>query len=62
MACIEAGTGLDWLVDPGDKSVLVFKPQQFPEIESEGDKLPVMESLSVLELSTGEPFSWLSLN
>jgi len=62
MVCLEVGTQLAWLVDPEDESVLVFKPQQFPEMKSEGDKLPVLESLSMLELSAGELFSWLSLN
>lgn len=62
MVCLEVGTQLVWLVDPEDESVLVFKPQQFPEMKSEGDKLPVLESLSMLELSAGELFSWLSLN
>lgn len=61
MACLEAGTQLGWLVDPEDESVLVFQPQQFPEMKSEGDTLPVLEPLSMLALSAGELFSWLSL-
>jgi len=61
MVCLEAGTQLGWLVDPEDESVLVFQPQQFPEMKSEGDTLPVLEPLSMLALSAGELFSWLSL-
>jgi len=60
MVCLEAGTQLAWLVDPEDESVLVFKPQQFPEMKSEQDRLPVLEILPRLELSAGEVFSWLS--
>ncbi|AMA09213.1 Uma2 family endonuclease [Picosynechococcus sp. PCC 73109] len=61
MVCLEAGTQLAWLVDPEDESVLVFKPQQFPEMKSEADVLPVLESLSLLELSASELFGWLHL-
>lgn len=62
MICLQAGTQLAWLVDPEDESVLIFKNQQFPEMKSGGDRLPVMESLSMLELSAGELFNWLNLN
>lgn len=62
MVCLQAGTQLAWLIDPDDESVLVFRPQQFPEIKSEGDKLPVLEPLSMVELSSTGLFSWLSLD
>ncbi len=61
MVCLEAGTQLAWLVDPEDESVLVFKPQQFPEMKSATNILPVLESLSLLELSASELFGWLHL-
>ena len=61
MVCLESGTQLAWLVDPDDESVLIFKPQQFPEMKSEGDTLPVLEQLSMLGLSARELFSWLSI-
>ena len=62
MFCLQAGTQLAWLIDPDDESVLILKPQQFPEIKSGGDTLPVLDSLSTLELSVGQIFSWLSLD
>nr|WP_237269989.1 Uma2 family endonuclease [Synechocystis sp. CACIAM 05] len=62
MVCLEAGTQLAWLVDPEDESVLIFQPQQFPAMKSEGDQLTVLESLSTLALSPAELFSWLSLD
>ncbi len=62
MVCLQAGTQLAWLIDPEDESVLILKPQQFPEIKSEGDTLPVLESLSMLELPARELFSWLSFD
>lgn len=61
MICLEAGTQLAWLVDPEDESVLVLKPHQFPEMKSEGDILPVLEILPMLELSVEVLFSWLNL-
>jgi Uma2 family endonuclease len=62
MACLQAGTQLAWLVDPEDESVLIFRSQQFPEMKSEGDRLPVLEQLSALDLSVADLFSWLSLD
>lgn len=62
MVCLQAGTQLAWLIDPEDESVLIFKPQQFPEIKSDGDALPVLGPLSMLELSADALFRWLSLD
>jgi len=61
MVCLQAGTQLAWLIDPADESVLVLKPQQFPELKANQDSLPVLESLSILTLSAQDLFSWLSL-
>ncbi len=61
MICLQAGTQLAWLIDPKDESVLTLKPQQFPELKSEQDILPVLESLSMLELSAQELLSLLKL-
>lgn len=61
MFCLQTGTELAWLIDPKDESVLIFRPQQFPEIKSDGDGLPIPEQLSTLELSVKELFGWLSL-
>jgi Uma2 family endonuclease len=59
--CLQAGTQLAWLIDPKDESVLILKPQQFPELKSGPETLPVLESLSILELSAQELFGWLRL-
>jgi Uma2 family endonuclease len=61
MLCLQAATQLAWLIDPKDESVLVLKPQQFPEVKSDQDTLPVLESLSMLKLSAQEIFDWLRL-
>ena len=62
MVCLQAGTQLAWLIDPKDDSVLILKPQQFPELKSDQDVLPVLDSLSMIELSAQAIFSWLSLD
>jgi Uma2 family endonuclease len=61
MVCLQAGTQLAWLIDPKDESVLILKPQQFPELKSGPETLPVLASLSMLELSAQELFDWLRL-
>ncbi|EAW38555.1 Uma2 family endonuclease [Lyngbya sp. PCC 8106] len=58
--CLKQGTKLGWLVDPKERLVLVFKPDQ--QLESfEGEQiLPVLEVLADLQLSVNTLFSWLS--
>ena len=62
MVCLQAGTQLAWLIDLKDESVLILKPKQFPEVKSNQDTLPVLESLSMLKLSVQEIFDWLRLS
>jgi Uma2 family endonuclease len=62
MFCLNEGTQLAWLIDPEDESVMIFKPQQFPEIKAEEEILPVLDILQDLQLSAKEMFSWLSID
>lgn len=62
MFCVNQGTQLAWLIDPEDESVMIFKPNQFPEIKSDDEILPVLDELKEIQLSVREMFSWLSLN
>lgn len=62
MFCVNQGTQLAWLIDPEDESVMIFKPNQFPEIKSDDEILPVLDELKEMQLSVKEMFSWLSLN
>ncbi len=59
--CIKQGTKLGWLIDPEDESVMIFQPDQFPEIKSEEEILPVLESLENWQLSVKEMFNWLRI-
>ena len=43
---LKQGTKLGWFIDPDDKSVMVFQPNQLPEVKYDADILPV---LSVIE-------------
>jgi Uma2 family endonuclease len=59
--CLKQGTKLAWLIDPQDDSVMVFQADQFPEIKSDEDILPVLDCLNELQLSVKEMFSWLNI-
>jgi Uma2 family endonuclease len=58
--CLKHGCQLGWLVDPGDRSVLVFQPQQQPELFHQDDKLVVLEGVE-LNLTAKQLFSWLKM-
>ena len=59
--CINQGTQLGWLIDPKDESVMIFQPNQFPEIKSDDEILPVLKVLEDWQLSAVEMFNWLNL-
>lgn len=54
------GCQMGWLVDPETQSVLVYPPQQQPQLlTGEDDVLPVPKLAQDLELTAAEVFSWL---
>ncbi len=57
--CLNNGTQLGWLIDPEDESVVIFKPNQQPEIRYNSDNLPVLDLLTDWQLSTADLFAWL---
>ncbi len=59
---INHGTKLGWFADPSDKSVIVFLPNQLPEVKSDMDILPVLSVLGNWQLSAAELFNWLKIN
>ncbi len=59
--CLKQGTKLGWLIDPEDESVMIFKPDQLPEIKSDQEILPVLECIKDWQLSVIEIFSWLKI-
>lgn len=60
--CLKYGTQLGWLIDPDERSILVFPLGQQPELLREvDDLLPVPDFLKELRLTVGDIFNWLKL-
>ncbi|MEH1844249.1 MAG: Uma2 family endonuclease [Nostoc sp.] len=60
--CLKHGSPLGWLIDPGDRSVLVYPPKQQPELLQESQEiLPIPDLVSDLQLTVGQLFGWLKL-
>jgi Uma2 family endonuclease len=61
--CLKYGTKLGWLVDPGEKSVLVYPPGQQPELlEQPEDILPVPDLVKDFRLTVDDLFGWLKVS
>lgn len=60
--CLKQGTKLGRLIDGEDESVMIFKPDQLPEIKSEEDILPVLEAIQDWQLSVAGMFNWLRVD
>lgn len=58
--CLKYGCQLGWLIDPDDRSIIIFQPQQQPELFSRGDRLIVLEDIE-LELTADQVFGWLRM-
>lgn len=56
--CLNHGSQLAWLIDPAERSILVYHPDRLPELRMENDQLAALEGVS-LELSVNQTFSWL---
>ena len=63
--CLEHGSQLGWLIDPNDKSIFVFQPQQTPRVykadlsnnETPQETLPILDKIE-LHLTANKIFSW----
>lgn len=54
---------MGWLIDPEERSVLVYPQGQQPEFFQEAaDVLPVPATMGQLRLTVGDLFGWLKLN
>ncbi|NJN20562.1 MAG: Uma2 family endonuclease [Leptolyngbya sp. RL_3_1] len=58
--CLKQGCQLGWLVDPSDRSIIVFQPQQQPEFCHQTDSLLVLPEID-LALTVQQVFDWLSM-
>ncbi len=60
--CLNHGCQMGWLIDPEDRSLLIYPSGQQPEfLEVELDRLPVPNLVTDLQLTVGDLFSWLKL-
>ncbi|MDJ0508887.1 MAG: Uma2 family endonuclease [Crocosphaera sp.] len=66
--CLQHGSQLGWLIEPDEKSIFVFQPQQTPKIykaylstsQIEQENLPSFDKIE-LELTANKIFSWLQM-
>lgn len=56
--CLKSGTELGWFIDPQERLVLAFLPNQQPVELTSTERLPVPNFLE-LELTVAQVFSWL---
>ncbi len=60
--CLKHGSKLGWLIDPDERCVLVYHPNQQPELfQEEQQILPVPDLVSGFQLTLGKLFGWLKL-
>jgi len=58
--CLKHGSKLGWMLDPDDYSVLMFTPQQEPEVCRGDHQLKVIAGVQ-LTLTPQQIFAWLKL-
>lgn len=58
--CLKHGCQLGWLIDPRDRSAIIFQPQQQPEFCHQQDRLIVLEGVE-LELTAERVLGWLKM-
>ena len=58
--CLKHGSQLGWLIDPSDRSVLIFLPNQQPELYQGSHRLAVLDGID-LELTAEQIFGWLRM-
>jgi Uma2 family endonuclease len=56
--CLKHGSQLGWLIDPNERSVLVYQPNRLPDLLTGTELIPVLEGV-VLNLSVEQMFGWL---
>ena len=58
--CLQHGTQMGWLIDPGEQTVFVYRPKQELAVFDEPDEvLPVPSFASELNLTIKDLFAWL---
>ncbi|MEA5505992.1 Uma2 family endonuclease [Halotia wernerae UHCC 0503] len=58
--CLRHGCKLGWMLDPDDYSILIFAPQQEPDVCRGNQQLLILEGVD-LTLTAEQVFEWLKL-
>jgi len=58
--CLCYGCRLGWFIDPDDRSILVFLPNQQPELYQGNVLLPLLAEID-LEITAEQIFNWLKM-
>lgn len=58
--CLRHGSQLGWLIDPDDRSVLIFLPNQQPQLSQGSDRVVVLDGID-LHLTAAQIFNWLRM-
>jgi Uma2 family endonuclease len=58
--CLQHGCELGWLVDPDDRSVIIFQPQEQPVWANRDESLQVLPGIE-LHLTVEQVFGWLRM-
>ncbi|MBM0745281.1 Uma2 family endonuclease (plasmid) [Phormidium sp. CLA17] len=60
--CLKHGCQMGWLIDPEERSLLIYPSGQQPEfLQEEQDALPVPNLIANLQLTIADVFGWLKL-
>ncbi|NJO52319.1 MAG: Uma2 family endonuclease [Leptolyngbyaceae cyanobacterium RM2_2_4] len=60
--CLKHGCQMGWLIDPEERSLLIYPSGQQPEFLQEADELIPVSSLAAnLQLTVEDVFGWLKL-
>jgi len=59
--CLKQGKKLGWFIESEDESVMVFQPDQLPDVKYADENLPVLKVLGDWQLSVADVFNWLQL-
>ncbi|MCW6036614.1 Uma2 family endonuclease [Spirulina subsalsa FACHB-351] len=62
LLCLDHDTALGWLIDPQERLILSFLPQQQPKSHQGEEVLPILPILTDFDLLPETIFSYLSLN
>ncbi len=58
--CLQHGTQMGWLIDPDERSVLVYRPDQPPAVYDQPEsRVPVPDFAQDLNLTIATLFDWL---